>query len=466
MASKTPEYVDAGTQTLHIDQLHQQRQRFVSSTRSVRRKLGDFKRKLSRISDKSEPSGGDGESYNSPRPLSSIGLAGSKGGSIDDSKNLYTPTSWDDCEISGDRSNCSEGATSNTDELAKAIPQLPIFKRWSDEEIKLQREVIEKYEAGVRLWTKEKLLDMENMIAGRGGIVRTSLYAGSGDYIAYKEPGNLYKVDFHGYQAMAFPLVTRPEGMAYSSMTISEKAAYTYVPKDLDEQEEKFTQCQAAWDENQVGQHFYSTFMRLPFPPYINKIVCIGLGNFVAPGSDDENTVMLNLSMIRHAAVVTVAEVLFKRFGRQIQILAQDVHYTPDCAAILFRKGFSVVGRYGAGGFAEIDDKTFVFAPPSIFCLKEIVADIAKPAAMFWGTILTPTEIDISSRAHQLVTFGEDITSFWNYHIADFDTPRVRILAKEYDEYQFPYTNLFGQVSIYTLRGMSIANTKSEDETS
>ncbi|KAI2780094.1 hypothetical protein F4815DRAFT_159459 [Daldinia loculata] len=355
---------------------------------------------------------------------------------------------------------------SNIDELAKAVPQLPIFKKWPDEELKLQREVIEKYEAGVRLWTKEKLLGMENMITGLGSKVCTSLYAGSGDYIAYKEPGYPYKVDFHGYQAMAFPLVSRPEGMAYSSMTISKMPAYTYVPKDLDEQEEKFTQCQATWDENPVGQHFYSTFMRLPFPPYINKIVCIGLGNFIAPGSDDESPCMLSLSMLRHAAVVTAAEALFKRFGRRIQIFAQDVHYTPDCAAVLFRKGFSVVGRHGASGLAEIDDMTFVFAPPSDFCLKEIVADIAKPAAMFWGTVLTPAETDISTRVHQLVTFGEHITSAWNYHVADFDTPRVRILVKEYDVFQFPYTNLFGSASIYTLRGMSIANIRSEDKTS
>ncbi|KAF3059638.1 hypothetical protein GL218_04859 [Daldinia childiae] len=304
---------------------------------------------------------------------------------------------------------------SSTDILAKAVPQLPIFKRWSDEELKLQREVIEKYEAGVRLWTKEKLLGIENMIAGNGGIVRTSLYAGRGNYTAQKDMGRLYKVDFHGYRAMAFPPVTRPEGMPYSPMTISEKTTYTFVPKDLDEQKELFTQCQDTWDENPIGQHFYSTFMRLPLPPYINKIVCIGLGNFIAPRSGDENPGMLSLAMLRHAAVVTVAEILFKRFGRQIQIFAQDVNYTPNCAAVLFKNGFSVVGQYGAGGLAEIDDKTFVFAPPSDFCLKEIVADIAKPAAMFWGTVSTPAEADISSRVRQRVTFGDYITSTWKY---------------------------------------------------
>ncbi|KAI0848725.1 hypothetical protein F5Y00DRAFT_80902 [Daldinia vernicosa] len=197
--------------------------------------------------------------------------------------------------------------------------------------------------------------------------------------------------------------------------------------------------------------------MRLPFPPYINKIVCIGLGNFIAPDSDEENE-LLTLSMLRHAAVLTVAETLFKRFGRYIQIIAQDVDYTPDCAMVLSRRGFFIRGRNGAGGFAEIDDKTFVFAPSSNFCLKEIVADIAKPAAMFWSTVLTPEESEKTSRAHQLVTFGNHITSTWNYPIADADTPRVQLLVKEYDVYQFPCTNLFGSVSIYAFRRTSMVN--------
>ncbi|KAI0121896.1 hypothetical protein F4814DRAFT_445846 [Daldinia grandis] len=406
-------HVKTGTAT---DQLHQQRLRFASRTRSLRRKLGGLKIKLIRSSlassdslqseplvykprvagsNKTEISFHGGESSNHQRTLSSNGLTKLKNSSIADSKDSYTP-SWDECKINGSGSGSSESVISGVDKLAEAVPQLPIFRKWPDDELELQREVIEKYEAGVRLWTKESLLNMEEMITGLGGVVRTSLYGRPGTYVCNKEIGHLYKVNFHGYQDMAFPFASRPEGIAYSSMTISEKPAYTYIRKDLDEQEARFAQCQ------------------IPLPPYINKIVCIGLGNFIAPEIDEDNP-GLALSMLRHAAVVTVAKTLFKRFGRQIQIFAQDVNYTPDCAAVLFRKGFSIVGRYGAGGLAEIDDKTFVFAPPSDLCVKEIVADIAKPAAMFWGTVMTPEENDIASRSHRLVAFGDYITSSWKY---------------------------------------------------
>ncbi|KAI0848724.1 hypothetical protein F5Y00DRAFT_269957 [Daldinia vernicosa] len=247
----------ASTQTPNFDQLPEQLeqeipQRARPNAHILHRKFIDFKKKLSRcqcpLSDspppessvqkpcvavpgKSETGGSDSHSYNSQRNLSSIGLTESKYGSIGDSRKSYSPT-WYDCE---------------TDELAKAVPQPPIFRKWPDEELQLQREVIEKYEAGIRLWTKKKLLDMEDTITGFvPDVVRTSLYAGPGFYIGRKEIGHLYQIDFHGYYDMAFPFASRPEGAPYSSMTIKVKPAYTYIRKNIDEEEKKFVQCQAA----------------------------------------------------------------------------------------------------------------------------------------------------------------------------------------------------------------------------
>lgn len=54
-----------------------------------------------------------------------------------------------------------------------------VFRKWPDEELALQREVIEKYEAGKKLWTKESLLEMERKIADANP-VHLDAYAGAG----------------------------------------------------------------------------------------------------------------------------------------------------------------------------------------------------------------------------------------------------------------------------------------------
>ncbi|KAI1464909.1 uncharacterized protein F4812DRAFT_462232 [Daldinia caldariorum] len=372
--------------------------------------------------------------------------------------------SWDESRIIFNRNRnfltSSRDKMVSPDRLCTNFQHAIMPRKWPDEELELQREVIKKYEAGVRLWTKEELLAMEDMATGLGGKVCTPLYAGQGEYTVEKEKGYLYKVDFHGYKALAFPLSSRANGTPYSSMTLSKKPAYTHIPTDLDEQEDVFHRWWTIWDTSSIGRHFHACMMRLPFPPYINKIVCIGLGNFVAASADaDANANLptpLQHAILRHAAVLTVADALDRRFGREIRVLAQDPEYTPDCAAVLARRGFAIVGRHGAAGLAEIDDKTFVFAPSPGFCVKEVVADIATPAGMFWGMITTPEEERDRERGKTNgpgVDFGAGVMGYWNPDNTDPDTPRVRLLGNQYGMHPFPYTNLFGDVAIYSLRG-------------
>ncbi|KAI8956467.1 hypothetical protein F5Y11DRAFT_194835 [Daldinia sp. FL1419] len=300
---------------------------------------------------------------------------------------------------------------------------------------------------------------MENEIKSDSSKVHISLYAGEGNCCGVKRPGFINIAAFYGYESLAFPPSSRPDRVPYTSLTIGVRPAENYVPKNIDLLEDGFTKFRSAWVENPIGQHFHATFMRLPFPPYINKIVCINLGNFVLPDKDDV-TIAAQHALFRHAAVITAAEALFTRFGRQIQILAQDTNYSPDCAATLFRSGFSIVGRHGTEGLAEIDDKTFVFAPGSPFCVKEVVADIAEPAGMFWETVLSPEESERVNMLQSPVNVGSHIEAYLRPFRSNSDTPRVRILTNKYDVHPFPGTNLFGSVSIYTRKGMSIAYTR------
>ncbi|KAM0274356.1 hypothetical protein ACHAQH_007922 [Verticillium albo-atrum] len=66
--------------------------------------------------------------------------------------------------------------------------------------------------------------------------------------------------------------------------------------------------------------------------------------------------------------------------ANEIQLLAQDPDYTERTEGLLRDRGFSIVGSFGAEGFAEIDDETVVFSAYVEAPLKQIIADIARPA--------------------------------------------------------------------------------------
>ncbi|KAI1413361.1 hypothetical protein F5Y13DRAFT_29208 [Hypoxylon sp. FL1857] len=328
------------------------------------------------------------------------------------------------------------------------------FRLWPDSELKLQRQVIEKYETGSRLWTKEELIAIEEKITTENPI-KLRAFVGK-DHVFEKEIGVTYQVELHGYQALAFPPSHRPNGMPYCSISLKTMPFDYSEPRSLETELTIFHTCTALWLTNPIGQHFYSMFMKLPLPPSINKIVCFDLGSITAKPA--ENYPHTRQAIYRHAAALTIIECLHKRFGCMIRLFAQDTSYTNECAKVLYKKGFSIVGQHGAGGFAEIDDKTLVFAPNPAFCVKEVVADVAEPAAMFWNTVLSPEDGEKASRSTRPLELDDNLTAYYHQPEADPDTPRVRALIKNYDRHPFPVTNLFGSVSLYTRTGMSVCH--------
>ncbi|KAI1100889.1 hypothetical protein F4804DRAFT_335790 [Jackrogersella minutella] len=329
-----------------------------------------------------------------------------------------------------------------------------VLRTWTDTELNLQCEVIEKYVAGTKLWTREGMLAIENNIKSKNPVV-LSAYVGEDEKFE-KQKGVTYKVEFHGYRNLSFPPPSRPDGMAYCPMSLKTRPFDYTESRNLDVELGIFQRCTALWLSNPIGQQFYAMFMRVPLPPYINKIVCFDLGNIISkPATDFPQT---RQAIFRHVAAMTIIECLHKRFGSMIQLFTQDTSYSSECAKVLFKKGFSVVGQHGAAGFAEIDNRTLVFAPNASFCVKEIVADISEPAAMFWNAVLTPEETETVTRSSRALELDDSLTSFYYDHEPDPDTPRVRELIKSYDKHTFPITNLFGEVALYTRTSLSVSH--------
>jgi len=82
-------------------------------------------------------------------------------------------------------------------------------------------------------------------------------------------------------------------------------------------------------------------------------------------------------SAIQHSVALTMADMCG---ANNVQLLAQDPSYTEEALEMLKARGFSIVGPFGAGGFAEIDHHSVVFSAFIGAPLKQIVADLARPA--------------------------------------------------------------------------------------
>ncbi|CZT51320.1 uncharacterized protein RSE6_12448 [Rhynchosporium secalis] len=125
-----------------------------------------------------------------------------------------------------------------------------------------------------------------------------------------------------------------------------------------------------------------------------------------------------DLIIVQHSIAMTSADVCRKSAKNRIRLLAQDPDYTMQSQKILEEYGFEIVGKFGAGGFSEINEESIVFSPFVSAPVKQILADIARPALV------------ISDG------FGafNDSEKPW----AEADSPRTQQMWQEYQSYDFP----------------------------
>ncbi|KAI1821612.1 hypothetical protein F4861DRAFT_541783 [Xylaria intraflava] len=132
-------------------------------------------------------------------------------------------------------------------------------------------------------------------------------------------------------------------------------------------------------------------------------------------------------------------ETLNKTHNKSIPLFSQETSYTPACKEIVKEQGFLPIGQQGAAGFIRVDSRSVVFAPASLrdTVTKEIIADLAKPAAMIWTTIQDP-------RMQIMEEPGQP-----EYYLMHGDSPRVYQLSNGYDKCEFPPSDFLGDLSIY-----------------
>lgn len=150
------------------------------------------------------------------------------------------------------------------------------------------------------------------------------------------------------------------------------------------------------WNASATCDSFRREFRKLLAMRRVTKITCFGLGDITrkAPGvmklpnnegykyqEPQEDASDLYQGIMQHSAAITMAEEAARVGGKPVRLISQDPKYSDDAKTFLSAKGFEIVGIFGAGGFAEVDDETVVFSAWTSAPVKQIIADIARPAA-------------------------------------------------------------------------------------
>jgi hypothetical protein len=149
-----------------------------------------------------------------------------------------------------------------------------------------------------------------------------------------------------------------------------------------------------AWNKSSACRLLQSRLERYVDFKHVTKILCFGLGDFCRrppwwymeqQGSlEDIEIGAIRPSAIQHSVALTMADMCG---ANNVQLLAQDPKYTEEAKEMLKARRFSIVGPFGAGGFAEIDNDSVIFTRFITVPLAEIVADIARPIVIITSDV-------------------------------------------------------------------------------
>ncbi|KAK4183493.1 hypothetical protein QBC35DRAFT_542961 [Podospora australis] len=153
--------------------------------------------------------------------------------------------------------------------------------------------------------------------------------------------------------------------------------------------------------------------------PTIKKIEAFGCGSFV--WDTDENTPCIR----QHALALCLRDHFEEKQGHKVQLFAQDPDYRRIDRQILKGKiaGFKILED--PWGFIEVDEETLVISIAPTAPIRQIVADIARPAMMIWCPVFKPDDPDTAQINPQVPESK-----------CDPSTPRLRELLKGHREHR------------------------------
>ncbi|KAI1753197.1 hypothetical protein F4782DRAFT_498663 [Xylaria castorea] len=232
------------------------------------------------------------------------------------------------------------------------------------------------------LYTRELLYDIEASFANDGEYIEMktadgktfkskNLHRGLGagnlahgskqrrNIVAFQDERNLKRLEAEDKADRFFPVCNASAVFQGATRTEKEtRAIFARVTQEFEDSDE------AAAITDLIHTHLSGCT--------VNKIIAFGLGRI---GSSALQT------FYEHAAARVVRRAVQDvSSAPQIALLVQDPFYTDVCKKVVQEFDFDVIEGFGAKGFSLLDDNTVVLAHNPSFPLREIIADLARPA--------------------------------------------------------------------------------------
>lgn len=142
-----------------------------------------------------------------------------------------------------------------------------------------------------------------------------------------------------------------------------------------------------AWEVGDECKRLVAALMPSALPEKITKVVAFACSSLSMPIPSER-------CIAQHALILTIKNILQQKsptVGVDIRCYAQDPAYTDPDRAILERAGIHVVED--PQGFLEVDESTVVISICPEVPVRQIVADIARPAIMVWNKVRSEQEM-------------------------------------------------------------------------
>ncbi|KAI0423789.1 hypothetical protein F5Y09DRAFT_326395 [Xylaria sp. FL1042] len=205
------------------------------------------------------------------------------------------------------------------------------------------------------------------------------------------------------------------------------KAPISMIPLlRFEEVQENFQRKRAEWEASKQCDELKSVLRSIAaeIPP-IQKIVAFACSTMTW---DD---VGRHRSAVQHALILTIRDFVAKHESSRdldISCYAQDPLYTTVDRQVLQEAGITVLDD--PRGFLEIDETTVIFSQAPDIPVRQVTADLTKPAMMIWNKVVykpNPSPL------------AQDNIGFRNLGVwADPASPRLQDMVKDYVELGFP----------------------------
>ncbi|KAJ5674364.1 uncharacterized protein N7477_004298 [Penicillium maclennaniae] len=291
------------------------------------------------------------------------------------------------------------------------------------------------YSAGTKLWTREDLKDIERQLGQSYTMDRFSVRRIDGSIVQISNPmfqiqNPIWKphVKYQEYWQLVKAQPNGPTETYHCSYMVdwSNRTARDF--RELIAQPSQvFDEKDSLWQNSITCKLLAALVQDLLSTNIVKKVLCFGLGDFCRSAPEwlrkqhdswDGTSEVKNVMgcMVQHSMALTIAQICCG--NGTIPLYAQDPEYTSAAEEILTKKDFKIVGHHGAGGFAEIDEESIVISAFAAAPVKQIIADLARPAL--------------------IISTGFEVFNGNEKPLADAESPRTRDMWLEYDAYSLP----------------------------